>query len=735
MDSKAQSSEVAEAPRGRRGQSNLFSWIMGAVAAGVIFGLFFGELVGGLRLVGDAYVGLLQMTVLPYIVFALVSSIGRLTIDESKRLAKVSVMTLLALWVLGCLTVAAMSLSLPPTTSGSFFSAKLIERHPGVDFIELFVPSNPFSALANNIAPAVVVFCIMFGVALVKVERKQSLLEQCDTIVTTLLRVNKFVVQLSPIGIFAITASAAGTLSLEEFGRLQAYLLVFSLSALLLSLLVLPMLVAAWTPFRYRDIISVSKDVLVTVFVIQSLFVVIPMIAEGVKRLTEDYAVAGGKTDVSPDFVIPIAYPFPHLGKVATLIFIPFAAWFYGTTIPWTDFPLFLSTGLVLSFGKVVTTIPFLLDLMELPTDIFQLFLLSSVFAGGFSDIIGAMHLIAFTLMVTCTLSGLVRFNRAKFVAAVGLTLLVGGAMILSARILLSDTLARSESEEMAVRSMRSLEKAVPTEILPTPEPNPVPLLPGQSRLERLQDRGVLRAGYRTDDLPFSFLNSHGELVGLDIDMARNLAFELGVSIEFVPFTVPSLADQLAADHFDVAFTGIATTTRQSLIYDLSEPYLDVTLAFIVPDYLKSRFSTLESIRKLGPFSLGVLNDDFSSAEIHEVLPQARIVDLESVNQFFEDQPEPIDALLFDAEGGSAWTLIHSNYTVVNPLPHPIRVPIAYPYAGPDQRFAAFLQKWIQLKRKDHVLDRLYNHWILGEGAKSQEPRWSVIRDVLQWVD
>ena len=143
MDEKVQPSKESATPRGRHGQPSLFTWILGAIAAGVILGLFFGELVGGLRIVGDAYVGLLQMTVLPYIVFALISSIGRLTIDESKRLAKVSAITLAALWGLGCLTVAAMSLSLPPSESGSFFSAQLIERHPGVDFIELFVPSNP----------------------------------------------------------------------------------------------------------------------------------------------------------------------------------------------------------------------------------------------------------------------------------------------------------------------------------------------------------------------------------------------------------------------------------------------------------------------------------------------------------------------------------------------------------------------------------------------------------------
>jgi hypothetical protein len=46
----------------------------------------------------------------------------------------------------------------------------------------------------------------------------------------------------------------------------------------------------------------------------------------------------------------------------------------------------------------------------------------------------------------------------------------------------------------------------------------------------------------------------------------------------------------------------------------------------------------------------------------------------------------------------------------------------------------AFVNSWIELKRRDRTLDRLYDHWILGESAEHAKPRWSVIRDVLGWV-
>jgi len=39
------------------------------------------------------------------------------------------------------------------------------------------------------------------------------------------------------------------------------------------------------------------------------------------------------------------------------------------------------------------------------------------------------------------------------------------------------------------------------------------------------------------------------------------------------------------------------------------------------------------------------------------------------------------------------------------------------------------------LKRRDGTIDALHQHWILGRDAVGRRPRWSVIRDVLHWVE
>jgi hypothetical protein len=45
------------------------------------------------------------------------------------------------------------------------------------------------------------------------------------------------------------------------------------------------------------------------------------------------------------------------------------------------------------------------------------------------------------------------------------------------------------------------------------------------------------------------------------------------------------------------------------------------------------------------------------------------------------------------------------------------------------------VSNWIDLKRNDGTIDALYDYWMLGGASRPREPRWSIIRNVLGWVD
>ena len=126
---------------------------------------------------------------------------------------------------------------------------------------------------------------------------------------------------------------------------------------------------------------------------------------------------------------------------------------------------------------------------------------------------------------------------------------------------------------------------------------------------------------------------------------------------------------------------------------------------------------------------------DYIFEKIKAYLPQAEIIKIKSARDFFEADEGQYDALFYDAERGAAMTLMYPKYQAVVPLPDIARVQLAYPVAGRDREFADFLSQWINLKKSGLQFPQLYDHWILGKDAVPKYPRWSIIRDVLKWVE
>lgn len=116
-------------------------------------------------------------------------------------------------------------------------------------------------------------------------------------------------------------------------------------------------------------------------------------------------------------------------------------------------------------------------------------------------------------------------------------------------------------------------------------------------------------------------------------------------------------------------------------------------------------------------------------------LPNAKFVVVKSPREFFTQTKDTIDVMVYSAERGSAWTLTYPQFSVVVPQPDVIRFPVAFPLKPGDERMREFVNHWIEIRRRNGTLDRLYDHWILGRSPEGSSQRWSVIRDVLHWVD
>ena len=433
---------------------------------------------------------------------------------------------------------------------------------------------------------------------------------------------------------------------------------------------------------------------------------------------------------------MPLAYPFPNLGKMLAMLFVPFAAWFLGQPMGIDDYFVYITAGFPSFFGSVAVAMPFALDLMKLPADMFQLFLVTGIYAANISDCLAAMHLMALTLLVACASSGTLRLRWRRVGVVLVTTVLVTGILLLGTRVYLAKASEGSYNKDEIVASMQLLENRVPYVIV-EPSPNPDALLPGETVSERINRRGTIRIGFDPDNLPWSYYNSQKELVGFDIDMAHRLARELDKKIEFVPFQFSNLEQQIQEDHFDVAMSGVAGTVEQSQQIRLSIPYLYINLALVVPDYRDKEFATLKLIQNKNNLRVGVESLAFVTEKVKSLLPNVEFVNLESDREFFEETGpgKDLDALFISAEEGSAWTLLYPNFQVVTPFPRQISLPLVYPFQEDDEGLDEVLDHWIELKKNDGTFQDAYDYWILGKGAEKKEPRWSIIRNVLHWVD
>jgi ABC-type amino acid transport substrate-binding protein len=395
---------------------------------------------------------------------------------------------------------------------------------------------------------------------------------------------------------------------------------------------------------------------------------------------------------------------------------------------------MFLFLGLVSFFGSVNVALPFLLDTLRLPSDLFQLFLATTIVTNRFSALLTTMNNLMLSLLGACAVGGLltVRWGwllRNGVITFVLLALSVGGA-----RAYFAYTVDITYHKDEIIAGMQLLRSTgAATVYTSVPPSTPLPAAP-TSRLEHIQTHKLLRVGYMPDNLPFAYFNGKGDLVGFDIEMAHLLARDLGVELAFVPVMRDRMTEQVNDGYCDIVMSGTVVTSERALEVAFSVPYTDATLAFVVQDHRLEEFSSRDALRRLKVPRIGVLNVPYYVNRVQQFLPQAIVVQLNSVTEFFEAKDAGLDALLYTAEAGSAWSLLYPAYTVAIPRPGVRKGLVAYPLPRGDRELVDFINVWLELKKRDGTIEALYDYWILGQNAEPRQPHWSVIRNVLHWV-
>lgn len=208
----------------------LWGRVFVALVVGAIVGFALPDAVGLTKWLGDVFIRLIKMLVVPLILTTLIS--GVVAMGDPKRLGSLGLKTI-SIYMLTTALAISIGLLLGTVFSpGEGVDVSTAEPGPIKDAMPLterligIVPTNPIAALASGDVLAIILFSILFGVAVILAgEKGQPVARVFDSAAEVMLRIAHMVMELAPYGVFALVAYAAGTLgpaALANLAKLAA---------------------------------------------------------------------------------------------------------------------------------------------------------------------------------------------------------------------------------------------------------------------------------------------------------------------------------------------------------------------------------------------------------------------------------------------------------------------------------------------------------------------------------
>ena len=194
----------------------LWKRILLALVLGVIVGMIWGPEASSISWLGELFVRLIRMVVVPLVFVTLVS--GVVAMGDPAKLGSLGAKTL-AIYMLTTLAAIAIGLFfaavLQPGVGVDLSAAApsaVQEAIPLSERLLSIVPSNPIAALAEGNILAIIFFALLVGVSVLTIgEKGKPVAELMDSSSEMMLRITHWVMEVAPFGVFALIAAVAGT--------------------------------------------------------------------------------------------------------------------------------------------------------------------------------------------------------------------------------------------------------------------------------------------------------------------------------------------------------------------------------------------------------------------------------------------------------------------------------------------------------------------------------------------
>lgn len=717
------------------GSFSLGYQVLLAAILGAVTGIFFGPLTEALGPIGSAYTMLLQMAVLPYITFSLIHGLGSITPETGKKLLRSGWPYLLTLWALIFILIYLLAALLPNSLSPIIQSdgADRIAAEFTSNFLNNLIPQNPFYDIMNNVVPAVAVFALISGIALMHVENKEPLISSLERINQTIEKILKWLGIISPIGVYAYLSIGFGTIHFEDLAKIQIYILGFVCATGFLVFWILPTLLSTLTPLSYREALRAFRYVCLLPFVTGLSTAALPFLNSYLKKLSQKHETHAHFRETSQT-ILPIAYSFGHIGNAMTLFFIFFLSYYYRHPFNGLEKTLISILTVPLSVGASsgnLNSILFLIKQLGFPEGATQFFLQIKPFTFNLQVLMSIASVLTLILLAIYAYYGLIQVKWKQLVTRLATPLVAFALFVFGSKSLI-------HPKDIYDNLYMNLELS---EVIKTPvhaefvqeETNGAPRSFNNTVIpevfKQVLNTRILKVGFYPNSIPYCYYNNKGQLVGFDTSYAYELASDLGCDLQFVQIhNVDNLASDLRDGIFDIAMSSIIMSEERLLEMEFTFPYLQDNNVLVVRRTNKKPFLHLKGVQELKNIKIGAAGAHFEIAK--RTFPNATVIKILDIEPFLKGE---LDALVWAGTTAMIWCLSHPEYVAID-YGDAIGISyFAYPIREHAIDFGFFLNSWLILKENSGFKNDMKSYWLNGIPPGGRTPRWSILHNVLKW--
>ncbi|MDI3471106.1 MAG: prephenate dehydratase/arogenate dehydratase [Pseudolabrys sp.] len=221
------------------------------------------------------------------------------------------------------------------------------------------------------------------------------------------------------------------------------------------------------------------------------------------------------------------------------------------------------------------------------------------------------------------------------------------------------------------------------------------------SRLDQILSKGTLRVGMTGDYRPFTFFNKDtSKFEGFDVDMAEALGKALGVKVEFVKTSWPTMTKDFQADKFDIVTGGVSITLERMKHGLFSTPIMREGKTPIARCGDVSKYQTLEQIDK--PDVRVVVNPGGTNEKFaRDHLKNAKItVYKDNVTIFDQIAKGDVDLMMTDASETRFQQKLHPGVLCSVHPDHPFDFSEKGIWMQRDEALKDFVDEWLHIMRE-----------------------------------